>query len=245
MLVVFLSLFSLERSTELIGLAHAQVVGSGVLKEESLAVAAFGGVEVSGVFRCTFTEADEHSVVLRGDDNIVPLVVVEVTGSTLTARMRDNTSVATKLPLELLVATPRLTSVRAEGACVVEVGASTTALLQNLEDVRLAGVSRLNLASLGSPGFRLVGTGASQATLSGAVGKAAIELSGSSKAEAGDLLAQELRVEIDGASSATVQALGSLSGVVSGASSLLVRGKPSVESVRTSGASSVRHESAP
>jgi hypothetical protein len=50
---------------------------------------------------------------------------------------------------------------------------------------------------------------------------------------------------IDGASNATVRAQVRLTGVLSGASRLQVRGKPGLESVRAVGASSIEHEATP
>lgn len=220
--------------------AGPEVVGNGVLKEEGRNVAEFIELEVAGVFQCKVTQGDVTYVMVKGDENLLPLVVTEVTGSRLSVRMRDNTSVRTTLPLELVVVVPDLKVVSAQAASQVEVGA-----LVGLRELGFEGASQVRAVDVAGGELKLRGAGAARATVGGEVNLLDLELSGASRVEAGGLIAEGVKVRIDGASNGVVRATGSIGGSLSGASSLTVEGSPGEREVKTSGASSVKYSTGP
>ena len=224
-------------STALISsVAGPEVVGNGVLKEEGRNVAEFVELEVAGVFQCKVTQGDVTYVMVRGDENLLPLVVAEVKGSRLSVRMQDNTSVRTTLPLELVVVVPDLRVVSAQGATKVEVGG-----LLGLRELEFEGASQIRAVEVASGELTVRGAGAAA--------RRSVEklvcLTWSCRGRAGwrraSWNAEGVKVRLDGASNGEVRASGSIKGSLSGACSLTVGGSPRERMVEATGASSVRY----
>jgi hypothetical protein len=85
----------------------------------------------------------------------------------------------------------------------------------------------------------LQANGASTITLSGQALDADIESSRNSKVDLTNFVVRDAYASVSGASNATVNATGTLSGDISGASHLYYTGTPTLGDINTSGASSV------
>lgn len=191
------------------------VSGSGTKASETRAVANFTEVRASGAFRLEIRSgAAAPSVVVEGDDNLVPLFETEVSGATLKLQMPSG-SYSPKVPLVVRVETPSVTDLGASGAI------STT------------------VEALTGPEFEAALAGACKLIASGAVSEFRTSSSGASEIQAFDVAADSVVLKLAGASKAHVRAAKSLRVDASGASTVRYRGEPQVES-STSGASSVR-----
>ena len=85
----------------------------------------------------------------------------------------------------------------------------------------------------------LVVSGASTVDLTGSAADVSIEASGASKIRLADLPVNNARVDISGASNATVNARGRLDGSLSGGSVLYYRGNPTLGTLEASGGSRI------
>lgn len=211
--------------------------GSGELVVRNLKLSGFEQVRASQAFRVEITRADDFSVQVQIDDNLVEHLRVKVVGDRLEIGMNPEYNYRTgKKSMLATIGMPRLTSVRLSGA--------SRATLNNFSggdplDVELSGASGLSgQVRLGKVSLDL--SGASELKLTGAAGHADLELSGASGAELGDCTLDSAEADLSGASNATVKVLGRLDVEASGASSLTYLGQPDLGKVETSGASSVR-----
>lgn len=195
----------------------ADVKGSGNPASAARAVGPFTGVEATGAFRLEVRSgAAAPTVVVEGDDNIVPLFVTEASEGKLRLRLPSG-SYAPSVPLVVRVAAPGITALSAFGAI----------------DARVEGISGAE--------FELALTGACKTQVSGVVQAAALTLNGASLVEAFGLDAGSVKLEQTGSSTALVQARDRLAVHSSGASRVTYRGTPQVEST-VSGSSTVRPE---
>lgn len=194
-------------------LGGPRVQGSGVRKTEARDVRGFEQIEVGGAIRLDYTAGKDTAVEVSTDDNLLPLVVTEVSGGTLKVYTREGTS--TNLGITVTVSAPRLKAVTVSGA--------SSAALAGVEEEAL----------------RLNASGASNVTASGTADRLVIDCSGASQVHATKLTAQAVVVTVSGASTAEVRAVGELEASASGASTVRYAGSPARKHESASGASSI------
>ena len=90
------------------------IKGSGVSKTETRTVAGFTEVEVSGTVHLELTVGPAASLEVTTDDNILPIVVTEVSGGRLKISMRGNST--TSLGVNVKATTPTLSAFEGSGA---------------------------------------------------------------------------------------------------------------------------------
>src|ERR1051325_6249744 len=90
------------------------VAGSGTPKTELRPVTGFTAITVSGAIAVDIGTAGEPRVEIAGDDNLVPLITTEVTGSRLV--IRNQKEIRPKVPLVIRIAAPQITELAVSGA---------------------------------------------------------------------------------------------------------------------------------
>ena len=156
------------------------VQGSGVAKEETREVDAFHAVEAGNALQVTVTvtQGAKPSLKLSGDDNVVPLVESEVKDGTLVLRVKDSSSISTKLPLKASVVTSELDRLKASGAA--DVKASVSSKLDQFT-AESSGAARLSVDGLDTPKAVAIASSASHLTLSGTASSLKLDTSGKSR----------------------------------------------------------------
>jgi hypothetical protein len=225
----------------LTGAIGPSIQGSGVKSTETRDVPGSSGVRVMGAITAEVALGEKPSVVISGDDNIVPLVVTEVVDDTLVIRMKDNTRYAAKEPLKATITATSLVSAEATGAVNLTVQAGSSPHFRG----EASGASSLTVNGLDTPKLELGASGASTVTAYGKAASLMADASGASTLHLSKLEVESARVNLSGASKGTVHAARSIEGDASGASSLKVAGQPATRKVSKSGASSVSYEAEP
>ena len=214
------------------------IPGSGIAKEETRPVEAFHAIEAGNALQVTVTvtKGAKPSLDIKGDDNLVPLVESEIRDGKLILRIKDNSNIRTKLPLEAAIVTDVLDEAVASGAATVKVkgGAKVDKFTAGA-----SGAARLSVEGLETPKAVASASGASQVVLSGTAELLEVVASGASEIKAEELKVDDANVSISGASGGAVRASKSVAGDVSGASHLDLHGHPAKKAVATSGASNV------
>lgn len=211
------------------------VGGSGNVKEETRQVGAFTGLEVSGGIEIDLETGQQERVVVRADDNLVPLVVTEVKQGVLRIYTKEN--IAHSKELRVKVSARDIRSLRANGGCEVK---ARLGRVPELSLVAKGGVE-LDASGIDADRVKVDFSGGVDAKL---VGKAKVvdyDASGGVDIDAANLLAETAKVDLSGGVDAKIAAAQQLEGDASGGVDLQVRGRPSVK-VDASGGASVRTE---
>ena len=200
--------------------------------QETRDLPAFNSMRVSCAVEVNLHIGKTQSVVVESD--VLPYVKTDVQGNTLVIRVEGKKRYD-KAKLHITV--PELQAVELSGAseleckdvnktdrCTIEVSGAS--------DVEM----RLQVKEL-----KVTASGASEIDLKGSADTAFFDLSGSSDADADDLVAQAVEAELSGASDLSVNAQQSLSVNASGASDVRYKGNPALKT-KTSGASQVRRK---
>jgi hypothetical protein len=211
-----------------------EITGSGKLVTRELSLSGFTGVEVRSAFKVDVFQSDSYQVLVTADDNIIDRVDAGVTGGRLTLGMS---------PGSYLSATYRA-SVGMPGLRSLELSEATTGTVSGFRssdglEIRLGGASRLT-GRLEAGQVRLVPGEASVVTLGGRAESLTVEGSGASEANLGDWAVGSARVILREASKATVNVAGGLDADLRAASTLNYVGNPTLGSVTSVEASSLR-----
>jgi Putative auto-transporter adhesin, head GIN domain len=226
--------------TFLVKMAPA-IRGSGIAKEETRPVEAFHALEAGNALQVTVavTKDAKAGLKISGDDNLVPLVESEVRDGALILRIKADSNISTKLPLLAEVTTGELDRVNASGASKVTVKGGSKVDRFTAE---ASGAARVFVEGLETPKAVASATGASHVMLSGTAESLKADASGASQVKAEELKVDDAEVSISGASGIALRASKSVGGDVSGASHLDLHGRPSKNTVSTSGASRVNEK---
>lgn len=192
------------------------VKGSGTTATETRDVGSFNGVNVSGVFHVEITAQKDFAVEIEADDNLLPLIKIEVRDGVL--RIETEKRISTNNPLKVRISAPNIDSIEASGA------------------------SRVAIVNVKNNQLRVDTSGASKINLNGETANLTIEVSGASAVDAENLKAENADIDASGASRVTVFATGELKSDASGASRIVYSGSPKNIEKKSSGASSVREK---
>jgi hypothetical protein len=220
--------------------AFQGVPGSGIVKQETREVGDFTSVDVGGAFQAKVRVGTKVPIVLKGDENLLPLVTTEVRGNQLVVGVKLGTKLRPSQPITIEITTPTLDGVAASGASKVDVEAARAEHFA----IDSSGAAMLDVRGIDADDLKIDLSGAVGVKLAGTAKTVSLDVSGASNLKAGGLAAERVKVGISGASGVELIAHSAVEGDVSGASHLTVAGNPGTAAVKSSGASSVTYHAA-
>ena len=191
---------------------HMGVHGSGVRKTEKRDLPAFNAIETTGAFEVQVNCQKPAGVEIEADDNILPLVQMEVRDGVL--RVKTTKGYTSGGGIVLRITVPDLASVKSTGA------------------------GKFNVSNVKNDKFEIHSTGAATVVASGQSKSLTISSTGAGKIDVHDLRANDADVTVTGAAGVDVYATDELDVTVSGAGRVTYSGNPKVNK-RVSGAGQV------
>jgi hypothetical protein len=183
------------------GSSNSATEGSGVSATQARDLAVFNSVELAGSNNVVIRVGEEHSVVVKADDNLLDRVTTEVqSGKLVIANTRG--SFTTETPMSVEVSVPTLNALTLTGSGNIVVNGIETESLK----VTLPGSGTL--------------TGSGTAT------RLDVAVSGSGTVQFMRLVATDVRAVVSGLGSIFVTATESLDASVSGSGAILYTGNP-------------------
>lgn len=178
------------------------VQGSGILKDETRDIEDFSSADISGAYDIVIKCGEKPSLEMMGDDNIIPLIHTEVYDGKLTIWTEKNISYRRKIKIKI-----------------------TT---DNLEFLNLSGASRVKLMNIDNDKLQIDASGAVSIITTGTTDLLDLNLSGAVSSDSKKLKANDVHVELSGASHANVYAKDLLKAQISGVGSIKYYGTPKV-----------------
>ena len=179
-----------------------QVSGSGNRQKQKRDVASFTSVSTNGAFHIEVVAQKPLALEIEGDDNILPLVNMEVSNNVLHIKPGQNYSV--REPIIIRIAVP------------------------NLEGITSNGAGKIDVEGLKNEKFEIGLNGATAIRVSGETKLVNIDTNGAGKIDTSKLRAARAVVESKGVSTVEVHAADQLDVTVSGPSSVIYSGDPVV-----------------
>jgi hypothetical protein len=178
------------------------VTGSGNAATEEREVGSVREVSLSGVGNLTVREGEVPSLSVTADDNILPLLETETSGSKLTIRTKSGFSIRPSTPINYTLTVPKLEKVSISGSGSVKAERLTG---DNLS-VRLSGSGSASLREVTCKELTLSISGSGKSTMSGTADKVTSKISGSGDIDAAALKVKSAEVNISGSGTASVWA---------------------------------------
>jgi hypothetical protein len=232
----------------------AVINGSGDLETREMDYTDFTKLEVDYAFDAQITQADSFLVSITIDDNLYEYLDISQSGDTLRITMKPG-YVYTQATQRAVIHLPDLERLELSGASRADVSDFTSS---HELDIDISGASQMNISEVSSGEVSLEVSGASEVngsftmtdavfelsgassiSLEGTAGDIYLDSSGASMTNLADFTVADARVDLSGASMATVNASGRLSGELSGASDLKYAGDPTIGEISASEGSSV------
>jgi len=219
-------------SSSLAGCGGVGLVGNGKSATQLRGAAPFKKLEISGGLHVTLTRG-ERTLTVTADENLIDHLDTSVRDGTLVIRLTQPVLDARSLKIAIR-SNDILEAISLSGGSGFVGPAGASARL----DLEASGGSSLEVSELSSAIVNANASGASHLTLvGGAAANLAVSASGASEVTAHGFTVEAAIIEVSGASNVCLTCTRSITGSVSGASTLTVSGSPAIAQVHSSGGS--------
>ena len=197
------------------GTDPATVTGNGKIERSERAIAAATELDLDGAFLATITLGAGPSLVIEGDENVLPFIKSEATGGKL--HIFAERSYRTEKPIRVILSLPALARLSAGGS----------------NSVALTGVA--------GPALALSMNGSNSVSIAGRIGALSANLFGSGVLAADTLEADKASVRVTGSGSAVLRVSAALKAEIDGSGSIDVHGHPAQRQVHVNGSGSINY----
>ncbi len=201
--------------------------------DKPIEVGAFHAVRVRAGIHVELSVGPDRSVVVHAEENIQPLVAVEVSHGTLEIGWVEHSSHSDH-GVTVQVAAAEVDELEASGGASIEGEVAKSDTL----DVDVSGGGELHLRGVDARALTASGSGAATLELRGKAEQLKLDASGATRFPLEKLAVREARIDASGGCEGALQASGLVKGEISGGVSLRVTGGAKTR-VSSSGGSSV------
>lgn len=193
--------------------SFGKVKGSGNVIPEQRNVRDFTSVSVSGIFTVDVVAGNEFSVILETDDNIMPLVVTEVSNGELKIYTNKRIRSASKMYAKIT--------------------------MPQIDGLKTSGIVKAKLDNVNSDILKLSASGSSRIDVAGKAIDTNVRTSGASRVMGESLISQNVEARTSGSSRAVVNVSNRLDARSSGSSRIIYSGEPVYVDKDTSGSAKI------
>lgn len=217
------------------------VKGSGNVTSQTISVNDFTRIELDGEGEIIVTQADEYSVKVEAEDNILDEIKAEEKGNTLKINKRKSVpylwgrKLNNKEPIKIYVSATKLERISLSGQGKLSLDKFNAEKLT----VNASGENSATVKSLTLKELDLKISGSFNGEFSGSTNKQRIRISGAGEYNAKDLKSNEAEIDISGAGDAVVNASEKLDINISGAGTVTYSGSPKKVDQEISGSGKV------
>ncbi len=199
--------------------------GSGNVIEQTFDVNGFDRVTLAGTGNLYIQTGDTEGLTVKAEDNLIPLMDIQVTGDELVIGFKPGVNVNPTQPMDFYITVKSLNTVRLLGSGNVQIDQLNT----NDLDVQIAGSGDVNIDQLTANRFTVGIPGSGHVQAAGTVTDQNITILGSGAYEAGSLISTNAVVSIAGSGNITVNVSDSLSVNIAGNGTVRYSGNPDVK----------------
>lgn len=178
------------------------VTGSGKRITQKRDIGSFTSISTEGSFNIEVTCQKQPSLEIEGDDNVLPLITIEISNNVLRVSSSQGYSVNDPIKIKLSV--------------------------QTLDGLSVSGAGTIDVKGLNNDSFEIDSKGAPTINVSGSTETIMIDSTGAGHIDTQDLRASRATVEATGAARIALDVEKQLDVTVSGPSSVIYKGDPVV-----------------
>jgi len=232
-LLLVIALFSAFFVLIFNGKSHGRMIeGNGVMAEQVIECTEFTQLRLGGTVDAVLHQCPATSIVVHGDENLLPLIEFDWEGETLV--IRNTRGFKPKLELQIEICAPRLESITLSGAADLTAHDFTSEYLE----LKLSGVGDLVFSGeVDDLEAHLSGVG--DLRLEGRAALLTATVSGVGDLDAGQLPTDRVEIKVSGVGDAVVYPIQALNARVSGVGDIIFHGDPEELRVSSSGAGDI------
>jgi hypothetical protein len=209
-----------------VGGTTTTVDGSGSAATETREVSGFRSVSFALPGTLHFEHAEEPTLRIEADDNLLPHVVTRVRDGDLRIGPEENTRLQPRSPLRVYVSAPAIEAIRTAGSGSVE----APNLRATTFSLTIAGTGDAHLSNLQADVLEVQLAGSGNVEMSGRTRRQVLQLAGSGGVDALELESDSLDANVIGSGSAVVRVRDWISANLVGSGSVSYAGDPEVTS---------------
>lgn len=198
--------------------------GNGIEETEGRIVAGFDELKSEGAFDVHITNGDQYEVILCAESNILPYIETDVRNGKLRIHIRGLHNVRNRLPMEVYITVPHITSITQSGSGIITTDYFTPAHF----DVLVSGSGIIETA-VDAVTIDAVISGSGKLIFSGVADEADLLVSGSGSIDAYNLELRNCDAKISGSGNMWVNVKRFLKASISGSGNVFYYGNPRIE----------------
>jgi len=223
--------------TGLTAQAQEKINGNGNVVTQTRTTSEYDAIKISGFFDVDLVAGKEGKIIMKGEENILSAIIVEVEDNALKIHVKKGTNLrpSTGQKVELTVPFDKISELSLSGSGDI----TTKSPIKNDKfSVKLSGSGDIDLdVATNSFDFALSGSG--DIKLKGNSDSVVIKLSGSGDIEAANLKSKNANITVSGSGDVKVNCNESLTARVSGSGDIKYTGNPEKRDVKVSGSGSI------
>lgn len=212
-----------------------KVTGNGKISTETRNTSDYDGIKVSGSFDVDLVSGKEGNITLKGEENLLPLVQVEVSENTLKISMKKNTNIRSRQKIQITIPFEKISQVTLSGSGDIQ---TKNNIKNDKFSAKLSGSGNFNLG-IDSNDLDLNLSGSGNVRLKGTANNFTTKLSGSGDIDAADLKSKNTDINISGSGNGRVNCNETLTARVSGSGNIKYEGNPEKRDVKVSGSGNI------
>ncbi|OXA81726.1 Putative auto-transporter adhesin, head GIN domain [Flavobacterium aquidurense] len=215
----------------------SRIDGNGKVVTQTRNTAEYDAIKVSGSFDVDLVAGKEGKITIKGEENILDLIVVEVEDNTLKIQVKKNTNIHSSMGKKVHLTVPfeKISELNLSGSGDIQ---SKDAIKTDKFLARLSGSGNFNLA-LNAAALELNLSGSGNVRLKGSADSFTTKLSGSGNIDAGELKSKIVDVNVSGSGDSKVNCSENLTARVSGSGDIKYTGNPEKRDVKVSGSGNI------
>ncbi|RZJ52063.1 MAG: DUF2807 domain-containing protein [Flavobacterium sp.] len=215
--------------------SNDKVKGNGKIVSETRNTSDYDGIKVSGSFDVDLVSGKEGNITIKGEENLLSYVKVEVEENTLKIYIQKNTSIRTNKKIHVTVPFEKISELNLSGSGNIQ---TKNDIKNDKFTAKLSGSGNFNLA-IDSNDIDLNVSGSGNVLLKGNATNFATKLSGSGDINALDLKSKNVDANVSGSGNTKVSCNENLTARVSGSGNIKYGGNPEKRDVKVSGSGNI------
>nr|WP_314840227.1 head GIN domain-containing protein [uncultured Flavobacterium sp.] len=214
-----------------------KIQGNGNIVSEKRTTTDYDAIAVSGFFDVELVSGKEGDITVKGEENLIPFLKIEVVNNILKISSEKNKYLSTSKGKQILISVPfeEINKISLTGSGDVN---TKKTINSNSLSVQLTGSGDINL-EVASNSVAIDVTGSGDVTISGTTEELNTALNGSGDIDTSKLKAKNVHAAVSGSGDTTVFCSDNLHARVSGSGDIQYKGDPKKKDTKVSGSGSI------
>ncbi len=215
-----------------------KITGDGNLKKETREISNFTGLMVSGNVNVDLSYGDSKSIIVEGDENILPYIETTVENGNLIIKTKDKVSVRTKNKLLVHVSMKKVARLRVAGSG--NITGSGDFSNDSKTEIGVSGSGSINIAMNSFSETKINISGSGNVTLKGkSTNNIDATISGSGNIDCAEVICDDVNARVSGSGNIKVFANKSIEARVSGSGNIYYKGSATNINLKSSGSGKI------